>query len=130
ELLNSADIDIVVDISSIPRSRINPQYNLDTFPKMLAQYGIRHSQILELGGLRKKSKTVSNETNAFWTNQSFHNYADFALSEEFEVVLCQLIEPGKIQRCAIMCSEAVWWRCHRRIISDYLLIRNAQVFHL
>ena len=80
--------------------------------------------------VRGKSKTVSPEVNRFWNNQSFHNYADYALSGEFHPGLSRLLEMGQDRRCAIMCSEAVWWRCHRRIVADYLLCRGRTVFHL
>ena len=83
ELLRIGDVKLVVDIRSMPRSRTNPQFNLDTLPDELAFWHIGHAQIPELGGLRKKSKTVAPEVNAFWTNQSFRNYADYALSDEF-----------------------------------------------
>jgi uncharacterized protein (DUF488 family) len=68
--------------------------------------------------------------NGFWTHQSFHNYADYALSAEFEAGLAQLVEEGRKQRCATMCSEAVWWRCHRRIVADHLIARGESVFHI
>lgn len=129
-MLQSFDVNAVVDIRTVPRSRTNSQYNLDVLPALLAQSNILHYQIADLGGLRKKSKTVPDEINAFWDNRSFHNYADYALSEEFEEGLCQLLKLSDTERCAIMCSEAVWWRCHRRIVSDYLLIRDVQVFHI
>ena len=80
--------------------------------------------------MRGKSKTVSVEVNGFWNNQSFHNYADYALSGEFHIGLSRLLELGQDRRCSIMCSEAVWWRCHRRIVADYLLCRGRTVFHL
>jgi uncharacterized protein (DUF488 family) len=73
---------------------------------------------------------VPPQTNAWWINQSFHNYADYALSNGFEAGLDELLELAKEHRVAIMCSEAVWWRCHRRIIADYLLERGVEVFHL
>ena len=114
ELLRVGAVQLVADIRSIPRSRTNPQYNLDALPAALAAYQIGHAQILELGGLRKKSTTVPPEVNAFWINQSFHNYADHALSAEFRTGLKQLLTLAADRRCAIMCSEAVWWRCHRK----------------
>ena len=83
-----------------------------------------------LGGLRGRSHEVPPEVNAFWDNQSFHNYADYALSDDFAAGLEELLELGAGRRCAIMCAEAVWWRCHRRIIADYLLARGRGVFHL
>ncbi len=130
ELLRIGGVDMVVDVRSIPRSRTNPQYNLDTLPDALAQRQIAHTQIAELGGRRNKSKTVAPDVNGFWTNQSFHNYADYALSDEFHVGFARLQQISQQRRCAIMCSEAVWWRCHRRIVADYLLDAGRSVFHL
>ena len=83
ELLNKGPVELVVDIRSVPRSRTNPQFNLDALPEALAAWQIGHMQIPELGGLRRKSKIVPPEVNGFWINQSFHNYADYALSGEF-----------------------------------------------
>ncbi len=130
ELLKVGRVELVVDIRSIARSRTNPQYNLDTLPTSLAAYQIGHAQILELGGLRKKSTTVAPEVNGFWLNRSFHNYADYALSGEFRAGLHRLLELAAGRRSAIMCAEAVWWRCHRRIVADYLLHESREVFHL
>lgn len=114
----------------MPRSRTNPQYNLDVLPDELASWQIGHEQNPDLGGLRKKSKTVLPEVNSFWINQSFHNYADYALSGAFRTGLSRLLELCRNRWCAIMFSEAVWWRCHRRIVADYLLHGGRTVFHL
>ena len=130
ELLRAGQVETVVDIRSIPRSRTNPQYNLDVLPEHLSGRQIGHMQIRELGGLRKKSLDVPPQVNGFWQNQSFHNYADYALTDEFEQGLDRLLDLGRTRRCAIMCSEAVWWRCHRRIVADYLLLRGRRVCHL
>lgn len=130
ELLRVGDVELVVDIRSMPRSRTNPQFNLDALPETLASWQIGHTVIPELGGLRKKSKTISPDVNGFWNNKSFHNYADYALSSEFHLGLSRLLEVSRDRRCAIMCSEAVWWRCHRWIVADYLLHRGRIVFHL
>ena len=130
ELLKTGRVEMVVDIRSTPRSRTNPQYNLDALPEALAAWQIGHTRIEELGGRRKKSKTVTPKVNGFWTNQSFHNYADYALSDEFRVGFSRLTELSSERRCAIMCSEAVWWRCHRRFVADYLLNDGRDVFHL
>ena len=130
ELLRQGRVELVVDIRSIPRSRTNPQFNLDALPEALSVWQIGHTRIEELGGRRNKSKTVPAEVNGFWTNQSFHNYADYALSDEFHIGLLRLTELSRERRCAIMCSEAVWWRCHRRFVADYLLHDGREVFHL
>lgn len=130
ELLQIRNVDMVVDIRSVPRSRTNPQFNLDLLPQELAPWQISHTQIPELGGLRRKSKSVPTDVNGFWVNPSFHNYADYALSDEFQRGLLRLLALSRDLRCAIMCSEAVWWRCHRRMVADYLLHRGSRVFHL
>ncbi|MXO76008.1 DUF488 family protein [Altererythrobacter aerius] len=130
DLLRAGNVQCLVDVRSIPRSRTNPQYNLDSLPETLAAYQIRHTIIPELGGRRGRQKDVAADVNGFWTNQSFHNYADYAMSDAFRRGLAQLAELGIETRCAIMCSEAVWWRCHRRIIADYLLARGRSVLHL
>ena len=130
ELLRLGAVDMVADIRTVPRSRTNPHYNLDALPNALAEWQIGHAYIAELGGLRGKSKKVAPEVNGFWTNQSFHNYADYALSEPFHLGLAKLLDLSRDKSCAIMCSEAVWWRCHRRIVADYLLVAGMPVFHL
>jgi len=130
QLLNEPDVDRLVDIRTVPRSRANPQFNLDTLPKALTGFGISYEHIAALGGLRGKNRSLAQEINGFWTNQNFHNYADYALSEQFRVGLQHLIEAGREQRCAIMCSEAVWWRCHRRIVTDHLIAHGETVFHI
>ena len=130
ELLRCGQVDLVIDIRSIPRSRTNPQYNLDVLPDALAAYQIGHERIEQLGGRRPKSKTVAPEVNGFWTQQSFHNYADYALTDAFRDGLARLAESTDARRCAIMCSEAVWWRCHRRLVADYLLHHGRDVLHL
>jgi uncharacterized protein (DUF488 family) len=119
-----------VDVRTIPRSRTNPQYNSDTLPDALGQWQIGYRRIEELGGLRGRSAGVDPATNDWWTNRSFHNYADYALSDAFLSGIEQLESLANEGRVAVMCSEAVWWRCHRRIIADYLLDRGHQVFHL
>lgn len=130
ELLRVGTIDTVVDIRSTPRSRTNPQFNFDALPQALTAWHIGYMQIHELGGRRRKSSSVATAVNAFWTHQSFHNYADYALSDEFHLGLARLLEISAVQRCAIMCSESLWWRCHRRIVADYLLHSGRSVFHL
>jgi uncharacterized protein (DUF488 family) len=129
-LLNEAQVQLVVDVRTVPRSRTNPQYNLDTLPETLAEFQIGYEHIAALGGLRPRNREVPTETNAFWENQSFHNYADYAMSEEFRVGLARLRTLGHARTCAIMCAEAVWWRCHRRIITDYLIAAGEEVFHI
>lgn len=130
EILGTGPVEIVVDVRTVPRSRTNPQYNFDVLPGELGQWQVDYERIAELGGLRGRSATVPPEVNGYWENQSFHNYADYALSDEFEHGLDRLISAAAERRTAIMCAEAVWWRCHRRIIADYLLLRGRSVVHL
>jgi uncharacterized protein (DUF488 family) len=129
-LLRGAQVDCVVDVRTVPRSRSNPQFNKDTLPEALAAFGISYEHVAALGGLRGKARSLPPEVNGFWTNESFHNYADYALSPEFHAGLEHLLEVGGHRRCAIMCSEAVWWRCHRRIIADYLIAAGATALHV
>ena len=130
DLLKSAQIGVVADVRSVPRSRTNPQYNCDALSQTLGQFAIGYEHIPPLGGLRARAQNVSPSLNAFWENQSFHNYADYALSQSFRCGLARLRALGDERRCAVMCAEAVWWRCHRRIIADYLLAAGEAVFHI
>lgn len=130
DLLKEVEIRILADIRTIPRSRTNPRFNRDTLAHSLVGLGISYEHMAALGGLRGKARTLSTEINGFWTNESFHNYADYALSDRFQAGLAHLLEVGTARRCAIMCAEAVWWQCHRRIVADYLLARGRTVFHI
>ncbi|WP_213308374.1 DUF488 domain-containing protein [Paraburkholderia sacchari] len=129
-LLSGAQIALLADVRKMPRSRTHPQFNEATLPDALAAFGIAYEHEAALGGLRGRTRTVAEDVNGFWTNQSFHHYADYALSAPFQAGLDHLIELGRSRRCAVMCSEAVWWRCHRRIIADYLIARGETVFHI
>lgn len=129
-LLHAVEVTLVVDIRTVPRSRGNPQYNADALPCSLEAAGIGYEHVAALGGLRGKQRGVEASVNAFWQNESFHNYADYAMSRSFRAGLARLMELGRVRRCAIMCAETVWWRCHRRIITDYLLAAGEQVFHI
>jgi uncharacterized protein (DUF488 family) len=130
DLLRSQGVELVVDVRTIPRSRTNPQYNAVKFAKSLSEFEIGYEYIAELGGLRGKKRDVPADVNAFWENQSFHNYADYAMSHEFRSGLARLRYLGHERTSAIMCAEAVWWRCHRRIIADYLITAGESVFHI
>ena len=130
DLLRSAEVRLLVDVRTVPRSRANPQYNTEALNDSLTAAQIAYRRMSELGGLRGRQRDVPAATNAFWENESFHNYADYALTEEFRAGLARLRVVGHEQRSAIMCAEAVWWRCHRRIIADYLLAAGETVFHI
>ncbi len=129
-LLEEVDVHLLVDVRTVPRSRRNPQYNDDQLPDALAEAGIDYQHLPELGGLRGRQSNIAVETNAFWDNASFHNYADYAMGGEFAAGLARLRKFGHAQRSAVMCAEAVWWRCHRRIIADYLIAAGESVFHI
>lgn len=130
EILKSVDVAMIVDVRTMPRSRTNPAYNAEALPETLSPFGIGYRHIPELGGLRGRDADVGESVNGFWKNRSFHNYADYALSARYEEGYSRLVALGRDCRCAIMCAEAVWWRCHRRIIADHLLCRGEAVFHL
>lgn len=129
-MLRAGAVQLVVDVRTVPRSRTNPQYNFDVLGDELAPFQVGYQRIAELGGLRGRSSDVDPAVNGFWQNQSFHNYADYALSDDFQAALERLMAIASERRTAIMCAEAVWWRCHRRIIADYLLLRGRTVLHL
>lgn len=128
--LNAAKVRRVIDVRTIPRSRTNPQYNQATLPAALAEHGIGYEHMASLGGRRNLQRNIAPEVNGFWDNRSFHNYADYALQPAFRAGLEALRETGQRERCAVMCAEAVWWRCHRRIIADHLLAAGEAVRHI
>jgi uncharacterized protein (DUF488 family) len=128
-LLEAAAIRVVADVRKMPGSRANPQYDGDRLCRTLAKSGIRYRHIAPLGGLRSRQGAMPSP-NTFWQNRSFRNYADYALTVEFREGLDELMRLGREQCCAVMCAEAVWWRCHRRIIADYLLVAGYEVFHI
>ena len=130
ELLRGNEIALVVDVRTVPRSRTNPQYNRDALPQSLAPFAIAYEHMAALGGLRGRDRSVASDINAFWENDSCHNYADYAMSEPFRAGLAHLRELGHKQRSVIMCAETVWWRCHRRIVADHLLARRVPVAHI
>lgn len=129
-MLRAAQIELLVDVRAFPRSRTNPIFNIDRLPGDLAQLQISYRHCPALGGRRPQQSGVDKSLNALWRVKSFHNYADYALGEEFAAAFDELVYLGRGQRLALMCSEAVWWRCHRRIITDYLLLNGHDVDHL
>jgi len=129
-LLRQVDITLLVDVRSIPRSRTTPQFNGDTLPGALAEAGIGYRHLRALGGRRHHRKGTPPSLNVYWRVTAFRNYADYAETDEFRAGLRVLRELVRDDRCAIMCAEAVWWRCHRRIITDYLLAGGTHVDHI
>jgi uncharacterized protein (DUF488 family) len=129
-LLKTSRIELVIDVRAIPRSRTNQQYNSEELINTLSESEMGYEHIAALGGLRGRKPNISTRLNAFWKNQRFHNYADYAMSDEFRSGLVRLRELGHARTCVLMCAEAVWWRCHRRIIADYLIAAGETVFHI
>ena len=131
-LLQDHGVQCVVDVRKLTGSRRYPHFNADTLTSALAADGIAYVHIAALGGLRGRTLAKGEPSpNGFWTNDSFRRYADYALaSSDFAHGLQQLLTLASTQRCAVMCAEAVWWRCHRRIIADYLLLHGRVVQHI
>ena len=130
DMLRAAGVDLLVDVRSFPRSRTNPAFNSDAFADVLARVQIGYRHCPALGGRRGRQAGIDPATNALWRVQSFHNYADYALGDAFGTAFDEIVSLGRDRRLALMCSESVWWRCHRRIITDYLLLNGHGVDHL
>jgi uncharacterized protein (DUF488 family) len=126
-LVQAHGVTRVVDVRTIPRSRHNPHFNGDTFPDALRAAGIAYTHMRALGGLRRGSK---DSPNTGWRNSGFRAYADYMQSPEFDEALNGLIEFARRDRIAIMCAEAIPWRCHRSLISDALAVRGINVEHI
>lgn len=120
-LLTAHKVKLLVDVRTIPRSRHNPQFAGDSLAQSLAEAGIRYQHMAELGGLRH---TRSGSINTAWRNLSFRGYADYMQTPEFAAALDKLIGLAQKRRTAIMCAEAVPWRCHRSLIADALVARG------
>jgi uncharacterized protein (DUF488 family) len=130
EVLRAWDVTTLVDIRTITRSRTNPQFNRASLVRRLPRAGIAYVVMPGLGGRRPRSKTADPMRNAGWRVAAFHNYADHAETAEFAAALDALLVLAAKSTCAMMCAEAVWWRCHRRIVADYALLRGAAVSHI
>lgn len=130
DLLTENSAEVVVDVRKLPGSNKNPQFNADTLIDDLAESGIKLQRLEGLTGRRPVNRDIEFEVNGWWKNRSFHNYADHALTEEFRTDFDTLLEWGAKNRCVLLCSEAVWWRCHRRIIADNLLAHDFPVTHI
>jgi uncharacterized protein (DUF488 family) len=125
ELLKVFGISELIDVRTIPKSRHNPQYNSEELQKSLKAQGIDYLHMPGLGGLRHTKK---DSQNTAWKNASFRGFADYMQTEEFSISLSELIEIARKKRTiAIMCAEAVPWRCHRSLIGDALLVRGIEV---
>jgi uncharacterized protein (DUF488 family) len=127
DLLQAFEIELVVDIRTIPRSRHNPQFNQDALKKALKKQHIEYVHLKRLGGLRHAKK---DSLNTGWQNASFRGFADYMQTAEFKAGLKELIAFAKEKRCAILCAEAVPWRCHRSLIADALTVKRWKVMHI
>jgi len=117
----------VIDIRTIPRSRHNPQYSLDMLGPALEAAGINYVHLKELGGLRRPKP---DSKNVGWRNASFRGYADYMATPEFDIALSRAIELSQVKPSALMCAEAVPWRCHRSLVADALTARKFAVKHI
>ena len=127
ELLKSHKIQTVIDIRTIPKSRYNPQFNQESLKNALRKVRIGYRHLKELGGLRRPRK---DSINTGWINASFRGYADYMQTTEFQKGLEKLEKIGRMKRCALLCAEAVFWRCHRSLVADALMVRKWRVFHI
>lgn len=130
KLLTAHGIELVVDIRSFRRSRTNPQFNERRLARSLAARGLGYRALEALGGRRSKAKRPPALANDAWRVPGFRNYADYALTPEFRAGLAALLALARRKPAAIMCAEAVWWRCHRRIVTDHLLAKRVRVVHI
>jgi len=126
-LLKTYHATLVVDVRTVPRSRHNPQFNKETLPDALKTEGIRYVHLPEIGGLRRPRP---DSVNLAWRNKSFRGYADFMQTKEFTENLLNLIALARENRLAIMCAEALPWRCHRSLIADALVVHHVKVEHI
>ena len=127
ELLKTHGVRMIVDVRTIPRSRHNPQFNLEILPESLGLAKIGYRHISGLGGLRHAKR---DSPNMGWQNSSFRGFADYMQTEEFEKNLEKLISLSRRRRICLMCAEAVPWRCHRSLIADALQVRGLSVGHI
>ena len=123
-LLAAHGVGQLIDIRTIPRSRTNPQFNRDTLPKTLERAGMAYGNMPALGGLRRARP---DSPNTAWRNPSFRGYADYMQTSEFAEAVAQLIEIAQGKQTAIMCAEAVPWRCHRSLVAGALTARGVPV---
>lgn len=127
DLLRDNQIEILVDVRHFPGSRKFPHFNKDALHDALVAAGIRYEHLVELGGRRPVHR---DSHNVAWRNESFRGYADYMETQLFRDGVDRLLEIARASRTAIMCSEAVWWRCHRSMIADYLKAMGVHVFHI
>lgn len=131
-VLKAFKVKVLVDIRAFPVSRRNPQFNRENLEESLARCGIQYLWLgQELGGYRKKSEGLGEKSpNKGWTREGFRIYADYMMSDDFRSAVKRLIDLAKKKRVAYMCAEKFYWRCHRRLVSDYLLSLGYEVWHI
>ncbi len=129
-LLQETGVELLVDVRSYPRSRRNPQFDAETLAAALGRAGIGYAHLQALGGKRGCQKGDAPSANTAWREPGFRNYADYALTPAFQAGLADLRAAARARPTAIMCAEAAWSRCHRRIIADYLLAAGEEVVHI
>jgi uncharacterized protein (DUF488 family) len=129
-LLNGAGVDGVVDVRRFPGSRRHPQFNAESLAGSLGAAGIAYRHLPALGGRRGGRPDGIDSPHTLWREAAFRNYADYAETAEFRGAFDALRDLARTGRPAIMCAEAVWWRCHRRIITDYLIAAGIAVEHI
>lgn len=128
-LLNEAGIEAVRDVRRFPRSRANPQFNTESLSAALAGARIGYRHLVALGG-RRRPLPEAQSPNRLWRDPGFRGFADYALGAEFRLSLQELRREAERTPLVMLCSEAVWWRCHRRIIADHLLAGGFEVVHI
>ena len=126
-MLQTHAVTCIVDVRTVPRSRHNPQFNLELIPKSLKSVGIGYIHMAGLGGLRHANRASS---NLGWRNASFRGFADYMQTPEFERAIKELLKLARENRLALMCAETVPWRCHRSLIADALLVRGITIEHI
>jgi uncharacterized protein (DUF488 family) len=126
-LLTSFEIQVLVDVRTFPGSRRYPQFNKEQLRDSLVETGIDYQHFSDLGG-RRRAKPDS--PNMAWRNETFRGYADYMETDDFRKGIKRLLETAQARRTAVMCAEAVWWRCHRSLISDYLKANGVEVVHI
>lgn len=127
EMLKSFDISFLADIRNYPGSKRYPQYNKENLAQSLKQVNIEYRHFKDLGGRRKP---ITNSINTAWRNSAFRGYADYMETETFKHAVEELMQIAEKYRTVYMCSEAVWWSCHRSLLSDYLKVRSWNVYHI
>jgi hypothetical protein len=127
DLLRQHQIEVLVDVRHFPGSRLLPHFNKAALHRALAAAGIRYEHLIELGGRRS---VRPDSHNLLWRNTSFRAYADYMETKAFRDGIDRLLGIARAGRTAVMCSEAVWWRCHRSMIADYLKAMDIQVLHI